>query len=139
MERKLENLFRLMPQVCIAECNLMDEKYFILDAREEGICSRQCIKRVGSGKGREGREGRKFSFGEKPVRLKGRKVEEAEETNKERKETGGGREEEGGELGGTGHTWLQMRPQMLRVITDDGKQFVKRAITVPIHNTEEYR
>lgn len=68
----------------------MDEKYFILDAREEGICSRQCMKRVGSGKGREGREGRKFSFGEKPVRLKGRKVEEAEETNKERKETGGG-------------------------------------------------
>lgn len=51
MERKLENLFRLMPQVCIAECNLMDEKYFILDAREEGICSRQCMKRVGSGKG----------------------------------------------------------------------------------------
>lgn len=54
MERKLENLFRLMLQVCIAECNLMDEKYFILDAREEGICSRQCMKRVGSGKG--GRE-----------------------------------------------------------------------------------
>lgn len=94
MERKLENLFRLMPQVCIAECNLMDEKYFILDAREEGICSRQCMKRVGSGRGRRRREGgvgwgRKFSFGEKPVRLKGRKVEEAEETNKERK--GGGR------------------------------------------------
>lgn len=54
MERKLENLFRLMPQVCIAECNLMDEKYFILDAREEGICSRQCMKRVGSGRGRGG-------------------------------------------------------------------------------------
>lgn len=35
--------------------------------------------------------GRKFSFGEKPVRLKGRKVEEAEETNKERK--GGGERE----------------------------------------------
>lgn len=88
-------------------------------------------------RGKEGWEGRrkKFSFGEKPVRLKGRKVEEAEETNKERKGEGrnGGREE----LGGTGHTWLQMRPQMLRVITDDGKQFVKRAITVSIHNTEE--
>lgn len=96
MERKLENLFRLMPQVCIAECNLMDEKYFILDAREEGICSRQCMKRVGWGRGRRRREGgvgwgRKFSFGEKPVRLKGRKVEEAEETNKERK--GGGERE----------------------------------------------
>lgn len=89
----------------------------------------------------EGGEEEKFSFGEKPVRLKGRKVEEAEETNKERKGTGRRRrreEERERELGGTGHTWLQMRPQMLRVITDDGKQFVKRAITVPIHNTEEY-
>lgn len=37
-------------------------------------------------RGKEGSGKRKkFSFGEKPVRLKGRKVEEAEETNKERK------------------------------------------------------
>lgn len=60
---------------------------------------------------------------------------------KEKELEGGGgerRRERERELGGTGHTWLQMRPQMLRVITDDGKQFVKRAITVPIHNTEEY-
>lgn len=83
--------------------------------KREGIRTelQYSMKRLGSRK--EKSKKKKFSFGEKPVRLNGREVEKAEETNKERKT------KKGKELGGTAHTWLQMRPQMLRVITDDGK------------------
>lgn len=47
------------------------------------------MKRVDSGEGKS--EKRKFPPGEKPVRLKERKVEEAEETNKKRRSKTGER------------------------------------------------
>ena len=56
--------------------------------REKRIESRYSVKRVGI-RGEETRRRKSFRSGEKPVRLKGRKVEKAEETNKVRKKQEG--------------------------------------------------
>ncbi|KAK1119902.1 hypothetical protein K0M31_012975 [Melipona bicolor] len=87
----------LFKGVWFGECNLTDEKGFgvgctlVEKAREKRrrevkrTESRYSVKRVGI-RGEESRRRKSFRPGEKPVRLKGRKVEKAEETNKEEKE-----------------------------------------------------